>query len=288
MKAGMAAVFVNLVFNYLLIYGKFGFPELGVAGAGIATALSRYVELGIVMVKVHRSHQQYPFFRGLYRSFRIPAPLVKNILVKGTPLLLNETLWAAGIAMLAQCYSIRSLNVVAALNISNTIGNLFNIVFIALGDSVAIVVGQLLGAGKMKEARETDTKMIAFSVACCTGIALIMFACAPLFPMLYNTDADTRRLATTLIMATAVFLPQNAFLHAAYFTLRSGGKTIITFLFDSAFIWVVSIPVAALLSYFTMLPVLTIYIAVQLADSIKCIVGFVLVKKGVWLNNIVS
>ena len=288
MKAGMAAVFVNLVFNYLLIYGKFGFPELGVAGAGIATALSRYVELGIVMVKVHRSHQQYPFFRGLYRSFRIPAPLVKNILVKGTPLLLNETLWAAGIAMLAQCYSIRSLNVVAALNISNTIGNLFNIVFIALGDSVAIVVGQLLGAGKMKEARETDTKMIAFSVACCTGIALIMFACAPLFPMLYNTDADTRRLATTLIMATAVFLPQNAFLHAAYFTLRSGGKTIITFLFDSAFIWVVSIPVAALLSYFTMFPVLTIYIAVQLADSIKCIVGFVLVKKGVWLNNIVS
>ena len=288
MKAGMAAVFVNLVFNYLLIYGKFSFPELGVAGAGIATALSRYVELGIVMVKVHRSHQQYPFFRGLYRSFRIPAPLVKNIRVKGTPLLLNETLWAAGIAMLAQCYSIRSLNVVAALNISNTIGNLFNIVFIALGDSVAIVVGQLLGAGKMKEARETDTKMIAFSVACCTGIALIMFACAPLFPMLYNTDADTRRLATTLIMATAVFLPQNAFLHAAYFTLRSGGKTIITFLFDSAFIWVVSIPVAALLSYFTMLPVLTIYIAVQLADSIKCIVGFVLVKKGVWLNNIVS
>ncbi|MCM1107171.1 MAG: MATE family efflux transporter [Blautia sp.] len=288
MKAGMIAVFVNLLFNYLLIYGKFGFPELGVAGAALATVISRYVETGIVLFKVHRNHAGYPFVRGLYRNFRVPAALVKNILIKGTPLLVNETLWAAGIAMLTQCYSIRSLNVVAALNISNTINNIFNIVFIALGDSVAIVVGQLLGAGKMKEARETDTKMIAFSVACCTVVALVMLVCAPLFPMLYNTNAEARLLARSFIMITAVFMPQNAFLHAAYFTLRSGGKTIITFLFDSVFIWVASIPIAAGLSHFTALPVLGIYIMVQLADSVKCIIGFILVKKGVWLNNIVS
>lgn len=288
MKAGMIAVLVNLAFNYLLIYGKFGFPKLGVAGAALATVISRYVETGIVLLAVHRSADKYPFVRGLYRSLKVPAPLVKNILIKGTPLLVNETLWASGMAMLTQCYSIRSLNVVAALNISNTISNLFNIVFIALGDSVAIVIGQLLGAGKMEEARETDTKMIAFSVACCTAIAIIMFACAPLFPLLYNTNEEARLLARHFIMIVAVFMPQNAFLHAAYFTLRSGGKTIITFLFDSAFIWAISIPIAAGLSHFTALPVLGIFIIVQLADSIKCIIGFVLVKKGVWLHNIVS
>ena len=83
-------------------------------------------------------------------------------------------------------------------------------------------------------------------------------------------------------------MPQNAFLHAAYFTLRSGGKTIITFLFDSVFIWVVSVPVAFILSRYTGLPVVVIYIFVQAADMIKCIIGFVLVKKGVWLQNIVS
>ena len=71
--------------------------------------------------------------------------MTKKILIKGTPLLFNEALWAAGMAMLTQCYSVRGLNVVAGLNISNTINNVFNIVFIALGDSVAIVVGQLLG-----------------------------------------------------------------------------------------------------------------------------------------------
>ena len=229
MKAGVTAVLVNLVFNYLLIYGKFGFP-----------------------------------------------------------LLFNETLWAAAQATLMQCYSVRGLSVVAAFNIANTIANLFNVVFIALGDSVAIVVGQKLGAGKMDEARDLDNKMITFSVTCCTGVAIVMFLIAPLFPRLYNTDSTTRHLAEYLIMTQAVFMPQNAFLHATYFTLRSGGKTVITFFFDSVFVWIASVPIAFVLSRFTNLFVVVIFACVNIADWIKCVIGFVLVKKGVWLQNIVA
>lgn len=288
MKAGVTAVIVNLVFNYLLIYGKFGFPMLGVRGAAIATVLSRYVEAVIVVTWTHRHTEQNPFARGLYKTMKVPLALAKKIFIKGTPLLINETLWAAGMAILAQCYSIRGLEVVAAQNIANTINNVFNIVFIALGDSVAIVVGQLLGAGKMKEARDTDNKMIAFSIICCTGVALIMLMLAPFFPRLYNTNPQARALATRFIMVTAVFMPQNAFLHAAYFTLRSGGKTIVTFLFDSVFVWCVSVPIAYTLSRFTGLPVIVIYTMVQIGDMLKCLVGFILVKKGVWLQNIVS
>lgn len=288
MKAGVAAVLINLVFNYLLIYGKFGFPALGVKGAAIATVLSRYVEVLIVVLWTHKNQEKNSFARGLYKTLKVPIPLTKKILIKGTPLLLNETLWAAGMAMLTQCYSVRGLNVVAGLNISNTISNVFNIVFIALGDSVAIIVGQLLGAGDMKKARDTDNKMIAFSVFCCTGAALVMLAFAPLFPKMYNTNEGARELAKYFIMITAVFMPQNAFLHAAYFTLRAGGKTIITFLFDSVFIWCVSVSVAFILSRFTALPVLVIFTIVQIADLIKCFIGFALVKKGVWLQNIVA
>lgn len=288
MKAGVVSVLVNLVFNYILIYGKFGFPALGVQGAAIATVLSRYVEMAIIVIWTHRHTEQIPFAKGLYRTLKVPAGLVKKILIKGTPLLLNETLWAAGMAMLAQCYSVRGLNVMAGLNISNTINNVFNIVFIALGDSIAIVVGQLLGAGEMKKARDTDNKMIAFSVVCCTMVALVMLLLAPLFPMLYNTNDEARELAKQFIIVTAIFMPQHAFLHACYFTLRSGGKTIVTFLFDSVFIWCVSVTIAFLLSRFTTLPVIAIYVMVQLGDLIKSVVGFVLVKKGVWLQNIVS
>ncbi len=288
MKAGVVAVFVNLILNYILIYGKFGAPALGVQGAAIATIISRYVEAAIVLLHTHRHKADNPFVEGLYNTLKVPGLLVQKILIKGTPLLLNETLWAAGMAMLTQCYSVRGLNVIAALNISNTISNVFNIVFIALGDSVAIIVGQLLGAGKMKEARDTDNKMIAFSVFCCACVAFIMLILARFFPLLFKTNEEARTLATYFIMVVALFMPQNAFLHASYFTLRSGGKTIITFLFDSVFIWCVSVVIAFTLSRYTTLPVIAVFTFVQLGDLIKCVIGFVLVKKGVWLQNIVS
>ncbi len=292
MKAGLAAVVVNLLFNYILIDGKFGAPALGVSGAAIATVLSRYVEMLITVLGVHRKSRgeraPYSFVTGLYSTLKVPRELTLKIVRKGSPLLFNETLWAAGMAMLTQCYSVRGLNVVAGLNVSNTINNVFNIVFIALGDSVAIMVGQLLGAGKMKEARDTDNKLIAFSVMCCTCVALVMFVMAPLFPRLYKINDEARVLAKYFIMVTAFFMPQNAFLHATYFTLRSGGKTIITFLFDSVFIWCVSVVIAFVLSRFTGLPVIAVYAMVQLGDIIKCIIGFILVKKGVWLQNIVA
>lgn len=288
MKAGVLAVFVNLILNYILIYGKLGMPALGVQGAAIATVVSRIVEASIILIHTHTHREKNPFVAGLYSTLKVPANLTLKITTKGAPLLLNETLWAAGMAVLTQCYSIRGLNVIAALNISNTINNVFNIVFIALGDSVAIIVGQLLGAGKMEEARDTDNKMIAFSVFSCTMVALVMLALARYFPLLYNTDDEVRRLAARFIMITALFMPQNAFLHASYFTLRSGGKTIITFLFDSVFIWCVSVTIAYVLSRFTSLPVIAVYVFVQMGDWIKCMIGFILVKKGVWLQNIVA
>lgn len=287
MKAGVAAVMINLIFNYILIYGKFGFPALGVQGAAIATVISRYVEVLIIVIWTHRHKEKNSFAKGLYKTLKVPGRLAWKIFVKGTPLLLNEALWATGVAMLVQCYSVRGLNVVAGLNISNTINNVFNIVFIALGDSVAIVVGQLLGLGDMKKARDTDNKMIAFSVFCCLGVAVVLFVMAPLFPELYNTNAEAKSLAKYFIMITAAFMPNNAFLHAAYFTLRSGGKTIITFLFDSVFMWVGSVVIAFVLSRYTALPVVAIFALVQAADLIKSAIGFILVKKGIWLQNLV-
>lgn len=288
MKAGITAVFVNLIFNYILIYGKFGAPQLGVVGAAVATVLSRYVEMAIVLIRTHGNKEKYRFTKHLYRTIRVPAALTKQILIKGTPLMLNETFWAGGVAILMQCYSVRGLNVVAAMNISNTISNLFNVVFIALGDSVAIIVGQLLGAGRMEEAKDTDTKLITFSVLLCIVIGALMALVAPLFPRLYNTTDEVRHMAAIFIVEVAMFMPVNAFLHASYFTLRSGGKTIITFLFDSVFIWVVSVPVAFCLSRFTGLSIYAIYFMVMSVDLIKCVIGFVLVKKGVWLQNIVA
>lgn len=288
MKAGLAAVMVNLTFNYLLIYGKFGFPQLGVVGAAIATVMARYVEAACVVIWTHIHPEKNPYIAGIYHSLKVPVRLARIYFTKGFPLLANEAMWSGGMAVLAQCYSTRGLSVVAGQNISNTIGNVFNVVFLALGNSVAIIVGQLLGANKMEEAVDTDRKMIVFAFLSSIAVGLVMFAFAPFFPRLYNTTDQARMIATQFIMIQAFFMPMFSCMHACYFTLRSGGKVLITFLFDSFYTWVVNIPAAFILSRYTTVPAVYILIAVHLTDMIKTFVGLILVKKGVWVQNIVQ
>lgn len=288
MIAGIIAVLVNLCFNYLLIFGSFGFPNWGIVGAAVATVLSRFCEMGIVIVWTHMNRERNIFIQGVYRHFKIPGNLVGQIIRKGMPLLANETLWSAGQAVLVQCYSLRGLNAVAALNISTTVSNLFNVVFIALGSAISIVVGQQLGAGELEKAADTDRKMIFFSVMSCFVVGAVLFLVAPAFPKIYNTSEEVRRLAANLIRIASMFMPLYAFYHASYFTLRTGGKTGITFLFDSCYVWVVNIPVAFVLSRFTGLDLIAIYFACQSVEVVKAVVGFVLLKKGVWIHNMVE
>lgn len=287
MKAGIAAVLVNVALNYILIFGHFGAPRLGVVGAAVATVVSRFVEMAIVVIWTQTHKEKHPFIVGAFSSLRIPRQLMRQILIKGAPLAFNEGLWALGVTLLNQNYSMRGLSVIAALNISSTISNLFSVVYLAMGDAIAIIVGQLLGAQKMEEAKDTDRKMICFSVLCCLVIGFTMSLFRNLFPAIYKTEPQVRSLAADFILITSVMMPFYAFLHACYFTLRTGGKTIVTFLFDSVFMWALAVPCAYLLTHFTALPILALYAIVQSLDFIKCIVGAVFVKKGVWLQNIV-
>lgn len=288
MKSGIAAVVVNLVLNAILIFGMFGFPALGVVGAAIATVISRYVQAAITVAWTHTHRERMLFIKGAYSSLRIPGHLTSKIIIKGTPLMVNEIAWSMGMAMLMQCYSVRGLDVVAGMNISSTITNLFNVVFIAMGSAISIVVGQKLGAGELEEAQDADTKMIVFTVMSCVVMGGLLIVFAPLFPMLYNTTVEVKSLATAFMREGAACMPIFGFLHATYFTLRTGGKTVVTFLFDSVFMWCVSIPVAFILSRYTSVPIVPLYLLCQLVDLIKCVIGFVLVKKGVWINNLVG
>jgi len=288
MKAGIIAVLTNLVGNYLLIFGKFGFPQLGVEGAAIATVISRYVECAIVVIWTHRHTREKPFVAMLFDTWRIPAPLLKQVLLLGLPLLVNEFLWSGGMTMLNQCYSMRGLEVVSAVNISSTVSNLFFCGFLAMGNATAIIVGQLLGAGELEKAVEEDTKLIVFSMLLCVGIGLVMAALAPVIPRLYNTSDSVRHLATQLLLVVAVCMPMHSFTNSCYFTLRSGGKTLITFIFDSLYLWVLCVPVAFVLSRFSGMHILPMYIIVQSLDLIKCGIGFYMVKSRKWVKDLVN
>ena len=282
------AVLVNLAFNYILIFGKFGFPVMGVKGAAIATVLSRVVELAIIAIWAHTHTKRFGFFSKLYSSFRVPKALTFDIIKKGSPLMFNELLWSMGMSTLTACYSMRGLATVNALNISSTVSNLFNVVFMAIGSSIAIIVGNLLGAGKFEEARDTDRKIIAMSVLGCFIFGSLLAVSAKYIPNLYETTDEVKSLATSFLFICAVSMPFNAFTHGCYFTLRSGGQTKITMAFDSCFVWVICIPLAYFLANFTSIPIIPMFIICTATELIKCVIGYFFVKSDRWVKNIVN
>ena len=287
MLAGLFGVGVNALLDWLLIFGIGPFPALGVQGAAIATVISRFVETAVVVVWAHTHLKVNRFLRGAYKSLLIPGDLLKKIMIKGAPLLINEILWAAGMTTLNQVYSLRGIDVVAAINIANTIGNLFNIVFIQLGACISIVVGQYLGAGQLEKAKDADNKMIFFSVFACVIMAGLMLLVGRFFPGVYNTSEEIRNLAVSFIVIQALAMPFCAFSHSSYFTLRSGGKTFVTFLFDSVFTWGVMVTTATILLRFTGIPIVWAYFIVSFTELIKNAIGYFMVKSNVWLNQIV-
>ncbi len=288
MVAGIFSVFVDILLNYLLIYGKMGFPRMGVKGAALATVLARIAELLAIVGLKHRKAGAFPFLDGVYHTFLVPVSKVKPVLKKGFPIFLNEFLWAGGVAALTQCYSIKGLAVVAGLNISNVLCNLFNVVFINMGVAVGILEGQFLGASRFEEAKDSAEKLLWFCCGICLILTISLISLSGIFPKAYNTTDEVRHLASWFIIITASFMPVQGLLNALYFILRSGGKTLVTFIFDSVFSWCVSVPLAFVLCHYSPFPILVILVMVQAADMIKVVIGLILVRKGIWITNLVN
>lgn len=288
MVAGFIAVLTNCLFNWVLIFGKLGFPQLGVQGAAIATNISRYVECAVIIVFVILKRKKFTYFKGVFRSFGIPKKVFKDITVKGMPLLFNEFFWSLGMSLLSVAYSLHGIDVVAGYSISSTVMNLANIAFISLGSSIGIIIGKQLGANEFEKAYDTDRKLITFSVVLSLGIGVIVFLIGDKIPLLYNVSDASKEYAAFFIKVCSLFIPVHAFANASYFTIRSGGKTLVTFLMDSVFIMCINVPVAFALFYAFHLSIWAIFPIVQAIDIIKVIIGLTLVKKKVWLNNIVE
>ncbi|MBR4947914.1 MAG: MATE family efflux transporter [Clostridiales bacterium] len=285
--ASACAILVNFTGNLLLIYGLLGFPALGALGAAIATVISRFVELGVLVVYVATHKEQCPFIVGAFKHFRIPGKMAREFIIRATPLLLNETMWSFGITMLNQSYSYRTLDAMAAIQIETSIYNVMMVAFVAMGEAVGILTGQILGSGKVEEAKKNAFRMIWFTVAFGTLFGIIMICVSPFFPMIFpDATVEIKNLATWLIVINGTLMPFYSFTHASYFIIRSGGKTLITMIFDSGFVWILSVPFAFVLSHYTSLPLIWMVAAVQALELIKCITGGLFVKSGIWAKDI--
>lgn len=289
MVAGIVAVLVNLLLNWVLIFGNLGAPALGISGAAIATVISRFAELAVCAGWTHTHSDKAPFIKGAYRSFAIPKELTVKITKKSLPLMANEALWSVGITTLNWCYSLRSLDVVGAVNIATTLTNTMSVSLIAMGNAVGIIIGQKLGARKPEsEVLDATRKLAFFSVAFTAVFAIAQAALSGVFPGAYNTTAAIRSLASSMILVHAACMPARAFTNASYFTIRSGGQALVTFLFDSCFVWAAMVPTAFLLSKFSSVSVIFLFAIVEGLEFLKCILGYVMLRSKRWMKTIIN
>ena len=285
MIANITAVLINLVLNYILIFGKFGFPVLGVKGAAVATVIARCIACLIVVVYSYLSKKHSYNKIGFNKILPSKTNFI-TIFKKSYLLLLNEFLWSLGMLLVNFAYSFKGLEVVAATNISSTFVNLFGLLGIAIGNGIAIILGQMLGAKRLEEAREDSYRYLAFSVVLGISVAILMYILRNTVPSLYNMEDNVIKMAENLIAISALILPIRVYCMTCYFIIRSGGKVFITFMFDSVFTIAIRVPITLAVAVLTDLSIYYVYLISELVEVIKIVLGTILVKKGIWLVSI--
>ena len=287
MIASFAAMFCNLFLNYVLIFGHLGFAPMGVVGAAVATVISRYLELGIAVFWAHSHKQKFCFLEGLYRSLRIPGAMMRQMIQKITPLILNEGLWSTAVTFQTQCYSTCGLSVVSALTIVTTISNMSTVGASAIGNTVGILMGQMLGACRPKEeVRSENRKLMGFAFVTGCVFAVLLASIAKIFPTLYNTSEEIQHLATGMILLTALTKGFQSYHMSVFFTIRAGGLIFWTALYDCGFLWLVTNPLTFVLCHYVPLPFLVIYGISLLPEIIKCGFGACLLRKTNWIKTL--
>ncbi len=284
LKISVMAILVNTVLNYLLIFGSFGFPELGVVGAAYATLIARFLEVGLLLLLVKRRGKV--FATKFRRIFKIEKAVLASILIVALPMMLNETMWSVGQTAFLKAYSTRGDSALAAFNISSAVSQLVFIVFGAMSTAVAVMVGNTLGANKLEEAKDNAVKLIAFSVFVAFIFGLLLIVGSFFIPNLYDVSESTREIVAFNIRVNGVFIPVFAFNMGLFFVIRAGGDTKSTLLMDAVFMWVVSVPMALGLAYFTKMDVRIMFLIIQANDIPKGVFAIVRYRKGNWVRNL--
>ncbi len=280
----LITILTNTILNYLLIFGSFGFPELGIVGAAIATLLARVLELGLTIGLLLRKGAL--FNTRLSDLLVIEKKLLGAIIVMTLPLMLNELLWSSGNTIFFFSYSRRGTDALAAMTITSSVSSLVFVFFGGIATAVAVLVGNTLGKNQLELAKENAKKLIAFSVMIALVAGMLLFSLSFFIVHIYNVSQVVKDIAQFNIRVQSFLIPIYTFNVCLFFTFRAGGDTKSTFIFDSGFMMLVSVPVALSLSFFTTLPVTLMFLIVQLTEFPKLSFGLWRYSKGHWIRNL--
>lgn len=286
MYASLIGVGINAFLNWILIFGMFGMPRLGVVGAALATAIARLIEMIYIVSYVYMSKNKIAAKFKELLSF--DKHLVKIYFKTSWPVIANEIVWSVGVTAYSVAYAQIGTNAVATMQIATTLNNVFTVLLVGMAVATSIMVGNRIGAGQEDEARTCAKNIGVLTPLISLGIAIMIFVTAPLVLTLFNVTPETYKDTIDILRIMALFLPIRTFnMVMIVGVFRGGGDTTYSMLVQAGTVWLYSVPLAFIGAVLWQLPIQWVYVLICSEECIKIWFEFSRLKNGKWIKNII-
>ncbi|MDC7226112.1 MAG: MATE family efflux transporter [Spirochaetales bacterium] len=277
---------MNTLLNWLLIFGKAGFPALGVSGAAIATAVARGVECILLIVLIYNGRENPA--AGTFREMTgFSADFLKRFIKTASPVIINELFWALGMTVFKVVYGRMGTSALASVNIAEAVMNLMFVAMIGSSTGTAVLTGKKIGEGDYDGARRNGRSFIKFALIEGIVIALICAAFSGILPRGFNVDDSLKQSASIIILIFSAFLPFKSFnIHSIVGIFRGGGDTLFAAVTEIAGVWGVGVVLAFITGIYLELPVYIVYAFVSLEEVVKSVICMMRVRSEKWVHDL--
>lgn len=282
MFATIVSAALNTVVNYLLIFGTAHIPALGAVGAGIATAISQFVNFLIMLaVFVHR------------KPFADAAPTARTpfywaqYLTMLLPILICEAAWSLGENVYAAIYGHMSTEQSAAMNLINPVQGLVIGALCGLSQAAGVIVGKRLGNGEFDDAYRSSKKLMVYGAVGSAILSVVVVLCAPFYVRIYNVAPEVKEMTKQILYAYALVAPfkvLNMILGGGI--IRSGGKTKYVMFIDILGTWCFGVPLGLLSAFVLHLPIAYVYFFLSLEECIRFLISLVVFRRKNWMRSL--
>lgn len=283
--SGIAAALLNTGLNYLLIFGRLGFPAMGVTGAGIATAAAGWANCLLTLAYfIHIRHKSRMRFHFSVRMEKMGARQYCGILF---PILINEFLWSLGENVYASLYGHLGTDNCAAMTLTNPVQGLMIGALSGLSQAAGILIGKQLGKGNYEAALRQSRRLSLYALCGSLFLSVLLILCTPFYIAIYQVEPNVKATAAQILFVFALISPvkvQNMVVGGGI--LRSGGSTKLIMYIDIIGTWLFGVPLGLLGTFVLKLPIPYVYLLLSLEEVIRLAISFAVFKSRRWMNRL--
>lgn len=281
------ALAANIILNYVFIFGKLGFPAMGVSGAALATLLARILEMSLILILVYQ--KEHVLSSNIKELANFDEKFFKKVSIATIPVVVNELCWGLGAVVYTMIYGNMGVGAFAAVQISFAINGMFFIVLFAVASAACVMVGNQIGKGDIELAKYYGEKLLKMGLKISVVIGILLALSAKLVLMIYNITPEVYTSAYYILIITAVMLPIK-YLNIIFIVgiLRGGGDASYVLKIELATMWLIGVPICYIGAKYLGVPVYVVVLLVNVEDIIKVVFCYRRYKSGKWIRNLAS